>query len=194
MGTPKSQYKMVLVGNASVGKSSLAIQYVKGIFDEHQEPSIGASFMTQAASCGDVKVLFEIWDTAGQERYRSLAPMYYRGSAVAVVVFDITSEESFQAVKSWVVELREGTDALIAIAGNKADLDDKRAVSFSTAKSYADSENLLFMEVSAKTAHNVEKFFQEIAQKLPKNEDRNKVDPSFKVDNAGDANEEDCAC
>merc|ERR1719436_249450 len=92
--------------------------------------------MTQTVSLGDVVVKFEIWDTAGQERYKSLAPMYYRGAAAAVIVYDITSKESFEAAKSWVSEL-QNTYTLIALAGNKADLDD-RQVKVETAQAYAE--------------------------------------------------------
>merc|ERR1719480_270677 len=89
--------------------------------------------MTQTVSLGDSVVKFEIWDTAGQERYKSLAPMYYRGAAAAVIVYDITSKESFEAAKSWVVEL-QNTETLIALAGNKADLDGQRQVATSDAQ------------------------------------------------------------
>merc|ERR1711881_87980 len=86
-----------------------------------------AAFLTQTVQLDDSTVKFEIWDTAGQERYKSLAPMYYRGAAAAVIVYDITSKESFDAAKSWVVEL-QSTDTLIALAGNKSDLDSDRQV------------------------------------------------------------------
>merc|ERR1719243_278871 len=88
--------------------------------------------MTQTVNLSDAVVKFEIWDTAGQERYKSLAPMYYRGAAAAVVVYDITSKESFDAAKSWVAEL-QGTDTKVALAGNKADLDQTRVVERETA-------------------------------------------------------------
>merc|ERR1719326_910928 len=89
--------------------------------------------MTQTVSLNDTVVKFEIWDTAGQERYKSPAPMYYRGAAAAVIVYDITSKESFDAAKSWVVEL-QSTDTLIALAGNKTDLEANRQVEKETAR------------------------------------------------------------
>lgn len=86
--------------------------------------------MTQTVSLDDSTVKFEIWDTAGQERYRSLAPMYYRGAAAAIVVFDITKKDSFNGAKSWVKELQRRGDpnVVIALAGNKADMESKRKV------------------------------------------------------------------
>merc|ERR1719229_1241795 len=160
-------FKLVLLGDAAVGKSCLVVRFVRDEFFDFQEPTIGAAFLTQTVSLDDVTVKFEIWDTAGQERYRSLAPMYYRGAAAAVVVYDITSEESFDAAKSWVVEL-SNTDTLIALAGNKADLDGSRVIDRAMAKAYADQMNILYMETSAKTGQNVNELFHEVAVRLPK--------------------------
>jgi small GTP-binding protein len=89
-----------------------------------------AAFLTQTVTLEDSTVKFEIWDTAGQERYRSLAPMYYRGAAAAIVVFDITKKDSFNGAKSWVKELQRRGDpnVVIALAGNKADMESKRKV------------------------------------------------------------------
>ena len=113
--------------------------------------------------------------SAGQERYKSLAPMYYRGAAAAIVVYDITSADSFQRAKNWVKELqRQGTtNIVIALAGNKVDLEDKRQVESAEAKSYAEDNGLLFMETSAKAATNVNELFVAIARKLPSKETDN---------------------
>lgn len=163
-------YKLVLLGESAVGKSSLVLRFVRGQFFEYQESTIGAAFLTQTVPLGEYTVKFEIWDTAGQERYHSLAPMYYRGAAAAIVVYDITSQESFVRARQWVKELqRQGSsNIIIALAGNKADLEDKRKVEASEAQSYANSNNILWMETSAKTALNVQELFVAIAHKLPK--------------------------
>ncbi|KAL9646606.1 hypothetical protein ABK040_012198 [Willaertia magna] len=162
-------FKLVLLGESAVGKSSLVLRFVRGQFFEYQESTIGAAFLTQTVPLGDSVVKFEIWDTAGQERYKSLAPMYYRGAAAAIVVYDITNADSFQRAKQWVKELqRQGnTNIVIALAGNKLDLEDKRQVEISEAKSYAEDNGILFMETSAKTATNVNEIFVAIARKLP---------------------------
>eukprot|EP01066_Platyproteum_vivax_P004736 Platyproteum_vivax@DN16093_c0_g1_i1.p1 len=176
-------YKLVLLGDASVGKSCLVVRFAKEEFYEYQEPTIGAAFMTQSVTLDDTVVKFEIWDTAGQERYRSLAPMYYRGAAATVIVYDITNKESFEAAKSWVTELKsvQGPDVLLALAGNKNDLDSQRAVDAEVAQSYANDAGVLFMETSAKTGQNVRDLFLEIARRLPKLNKETDPPPGFRV-------------
>mmetsp|Transcript_26155 Transcript_26155/g.43580 ORF Transcript_26155/g.43580 Transcript_26155/m.43580 type:complete len:196 (+) Transcript_26155:142-729(+) len=163
-------FKLVLLGDSAVGKSCLVVRFVRDEFFEFQEPTIGAAFLTQTVSLDDATVKFEIWDTAGQERYRSLAPMYYRGAAAAIVVYDISKKDSFNGAKSWVKELQRRGDpnVVIALAGNKADMESKRKVQTEEAQQYAEENEIIFMETSAKTALNVRNLFVEIAKKLPK--------------------------
>ncbi|KAK6622846.1 Ras- protein Rab-5C [Polyplax serrata] len=166
------QFKLVLLGESAVGKSSLVLRFVKGQFHEFQESTIGAAFMTQTICDDDLTVKFEIWDTAGQERYHSLAPMYYRGAQAAIVVYDIQNVDTFGKAKLWVKELQRqaAPNIVIALAGNKADLSDKRMVETEEAQAYAQDQGLLFMETSAKTAMNVNEIFLAIAKKLPKDD------------------------
>mmetsp|Transcript_15262 Transcript_15262/g.23110 ORF Transcript_15262/g.23110 Transcript_15262/m.23110 type:complete len:199 (-) Transcript_15262:113-709(-) len=163
-------FKLVLLGDAAVGKSSCVERFVKNEFFEFQQPTIGAAFLTQTIPLEDYIVKFEIWDTAGQERYRSLAPMYYRGAAAALVVYDITDPDSFDGAKTWIQELqRQGAaDIVIGLAGNKLDLSTQRKIESKEAKSFADENGCIFFETSAKTGVNVQEIFVAIAQKLPK--------------------------
>ncbi|KAK8821654.1 Rab5a [Blastocystis sp. ATCC 50177/Nand II] len=163
-------FKLVLLGDTAVGKSCLVVRFVRDEFFPFQEPTIGAAFLTQTVNVDNVTIKFEIWDTAGQERYRSLAPMYYRGAAAAVVVYDITSRESFNGAKSWVKELQRRGDpnVVIALAGNKCDLEENRQIPREEAEEYAAENNLLFMETSAKMALNVREIFEAIGHRLPK--------------------------
>ncbi|KAF3637517.1 Ras-related protein RHN1 [Capsicum annuum] len=128
------------------------------------ESKIGAAFFSSTVSVNNSTVKFEIWDTAGQERYHSLAPMYYRGAAAAIIVYDITSPDSFARAKKWVQELQKqgNPNMVMALAGNKADLEDKRKVTAEEARLYAQENGLFFTETSAKTAVNVNVIFYEI--------------------------------
>jgi len=118
------QVKLVLLGEAAVGKSSVVLRFVQNDFQENKEPTIGAAFLTQKCRLEDKVIKFEIWDTAGQERFHSLAPMYYRNAAAAVVVYDVTNAPSLDKAKSWVKELQRQSNPNIVIAfvGNKVDL------------------------------------------------------------------------
>ncbi|KIR52780.1 rab family protein [Cryptococcus gattii Ru294] len=118
------QVKLVLLGEAAVGKSSLVLRFTSGDFDENTSPTIGAAFLTQKCRLENRIVKFEIWDTAGQERFHSLAPMYYRNAQAAVVVYDITKAASLEKAKAWVKELQRQANAniVIALVGNKLDL------------------------------------------------------------------------
>mmetsp|Transcript_13722 Transcript_13722/g.27365 ORF Transcript_13722/g.27365 Transcript_13722/m.27365 type:complete len:195 (-) Transcript_13722:21-605(-) len=170
MSQRTSHHKLVLLGDTAVGKSCLVVRFVRDEFFEFQEPTIGAAFLTQTVTLDDITVKFEIWDTAGQERYRSLAPMYYRGAAAAIVVYDVTNMLSFTGAKSWVKELQRRGDpnVVIALAGNKCDLELRRKVDYEEAHQYAEENGILHMETSAKNAQNVKQLFVAIAQRLPK--------------------------
>ncbi|KAF2712952.1 ras-domain-containing protein [Pleomassaria siparia CBS 279.74] len=193
---PSSSVKLVLLGEAAVGKSSLVMRFVNNDFQENKEPTIGAAFLTQKCNLPTRTIKFEIWDTAGQERFASLAPMYYRNAQAALVVYDITKPSSLTKAQHWVAELhRQASPGIvIALVGNKYDLAasneesaedadaapaaegenegeedgaDARRVPSKTAKTYADEESLLFFETSAKTGQNVAEVFTAIANAIP---------------------------
>ncbi|KAK2984864.1 hypothetical protein RJ640_008629, partial [Escallonia rubra] len=158
------QAKLVLLGDMGTGKTSLVLRFVKGQFFEHQEPTIGAAFFTQILSLSEATVKFDIWDTAGQERYHSLAPMYYRGAAAALVVYDIASMDTFVRAKKWVQELkRQGNPNLVmALVANKCDLEPSREVETEEGMQYSQDNDMFFIEASAKAALNVNELFYEI--------------------------------
>uniref|UniRef100_A0A7S4LCC4 Uncharacterized protein n=1 Tax=Eutreptiella gymnastica TaxID=73025 RepID=A0A7S4LCC4_9EUGL len=162
------KFKLVLLGEAGVGKSSIILRLIKDEYVEFQHSTVGASFFRHSVPLEDMTINFDIWDTAGQERYKSLASMYYRGAAAALVVYDITSQDSFERAKYWVKELlmNSNDNIVIALTGNKCDLVDQRRVSVEATQAYANEMGILYLETSAKTSVNINQIFQEIARKL----------------------------
>ncbi|XP_064395354.1 ras-related protein Rab-22A-like [Halichondria panicea] len=163
------EVKLCLLGESGVGKTCIVNRFVSDLFSEHESLTVGAAFTTKTVRVDDNSILFQIWDTAGQEKYRGLAPMYYRGSSAAIVVYDITSERSFNEMQTWITELRQlgPQNLVLAIAGNKLDLESSRQVSTATGETFAKNANAIFMETSAKDGHNVQELFKEIAESLP---------------------------
>lgn len=167
--TRAREVKVVLLGDTGVGKSSLVLRFITNEFKPFQESTIGASFMSKLFMIENNPIKFQIWDTAGQEKYKALAPMYYKGAAAAIVVYDITSMDSYRTLQTWINELQEQgpENIVIAIAGNKSDLESEREVDAETARSYAASIGASFLETSAKTKANVDEIFVDISKNLP---------------------------
>jgi len=191
---PTRQAKIVFIGDAGVGKSSLVLRFVQNNWTPHLTSTIGAAFTTKTVRYDSDVVRWELWDTAGQEQYNSLVPMYYRGAVGAVLVYDITSQTSFSRLQKWVVELRNCGPAnlVIVVCGNKADLHEHRQVDTKVADDYVkhirdtpsgsastsgSSSGLpapaaIFLETSAKNALNVEQIFFQLWKALPKPDDK----------------------
>lgn len=178
---PMREVKLCLLGEAGVGKSSLVLRFVSDTFNPNNTSTIGASFMSKSFVRGEETIKFQIWDTAGQEKYKALAPMYYRGSHAAIVVYDLTLESTFESLKRWVRELQQHgpPNIIIAIAANKCDLIDGREVEKTTGEEYAQSINAVFSEVSALTAHNVNELFEQISQRLPLEQPTSYLNPQL---------------
>jgi small GTP-binding protein len=160
--------KVVLLGDSGVGKSSLVLRFVTDTFKPYSDSTIGASYMTKLINFENKAYKYMIWDTAGQEKYHSLAPMYYRNTQIAIIVYDITQKHTFLTVKKWIKELQQKgpPDVLIAIVGNKQDLEDRRKVSYNQVKAYADEINAFFIETSAKKNININELFINIGKTL----------------------------
>ncbi|XP_069688175.1 uncharacterized protein RabX1 isoform X1 [Periplaneta americana] len=143
--------KIVVLGAQGVGKTSMVVRYIGKMFSHHISPTIGASFFTCKLNVEDTRVKLQVWDTAGQERFRSMAPMYYRNANAALLVFDITQYDTFQAVKGWVKELQRNVlEAMVlSVVGNKTDLESQRQVTRDEALQYTSSIGGSYFESSA---------------------------------------------
>ncbi|KAK1775735.1 GTP-binding protein ryh1 [Copromyces sp. CBS 386.78] len=169
---PLKKFKLVFLGEQSVGKTSLITRFMYDSFDNMYQATIGIDFLSKACHTmylEDRTVRLQLWDTAGQERFRSLIPSYIRDSSVAVVVYDISNAKSFQNTRKWIDDVRaeRGNDVIIVLVGNKTDLNDKREVTTAQGEEEARRNNLMFVETSAKLGHNVKTLFKRIAQALP---------------------------
>ncbi|MCO5567901.1 hypothetical protein L7F22_021597 [Adiantum nelumboides] len=167
--------KVVLLGDSGVGKSSILQRLLAGDAADWRalppRATLVTAFMKQTITVAEEagRVTLEIWDTAGQERFCAMAPLYYRGSAAAIIVYDITSPSSFERARFWVGELMRyaAPDLLLALVGNKADLSLQRRVSPATAHNLATLHNIpLVLETSAVTAANIYHLFHEICRRL----------------------------
>ena len=167
---PNSEsFKIVLIGESGVGKTSIISQFVNQIFQEDVESSSSGTYNSKTLIYDNNKVLkLEIWDTAGQEKYRSLASMFYKEASAAILVYDITVKESFEQIQQyWVEQIKENgpTDIILALCGNKSDLIDEEKVDEETARNYAKEINAIFYPTSAKNDSGITDLFLQIAKK-----------------------------
>lgn len=157
-------FKVVLIGDSGVGKSNLLSRFTRNEFCLESKSTIGVEFATRSVQIDGKTIKAQIWDTAGQERYRAITSAYYRGAVGALLVYDITSFESFNNARKWLTELRDHSDSniVVLLAGNKNDLSHLRAVSVEQAHEFANSEDLTTIETSALNSSNVEQAFTDL--------------------------------
>jgi len=162
------QFKVVLLGEGRVGKTSLVLRYTQNQFDETQPSTVQASYQTKRLNLDGQSVTIAVWDTAGQERFHALGPIYYRDANGAVLVYDITDNDSFQRVQNWVKELRKmlGYDIALAIVGNKVDLERNRVVPVEKAEQYAESVGAKHFHTSAKLNKGVNEMFLDLTKRM----------------------------
>ncbi|KPI83417.1 small GTP binding protein rab6-like protein [Leptomonas seymouri] len=166
-----AKHKLVLLGDQSVGKTSIIARFMYDTFDQQYQPTIGIDFFSKTIHLEDDRdVRLHLWDTAGQERFHSLIPSYIRNSAATVVVYDITSRSSFFNAFKWIDEVRSesGAGVVIMLVGNKMDMaSERREVSTEEALKKARECDVLFAEVSAKHGVNIKQMFRQVAASLP---------------------------
>ena len=177
-------YKIVLLGDSGVGKSSIASRFVDNTFSRMQDSTIGAAFFSKMFDVDGEACKLDIWDTAGQERYHSLTPMYYRGAKIGLVVFDITKPSSYEKMKQWCEEVTQASkNIMITVVGNKLDLDEKRLISKDDATDFCVMNDYEYIETSAKTGLNVDKIFENSIKRVPPEDDELSEVSTFNIKN-----------
>ncbi|KAM8794312.1 ras-related protein Rab-25 [Eudromia elegans] len=162
-------FKVVLVGESGVGKTNLLARFTRNEFHHESRTTIGVEFSTRTVLLGAAAaVKAQIWDTAGLERYRAITSAYYRGAVGALVVFDITKHQTYDAVERWLQELHEHAEpaVVVMLVGNKTDLAQAREVPAEEASLFAERRGLLFTETSALDATNVELAFEGVLKEI----------------------------
>ncbi|XP_078322838.1 uncharacterized protein LOC111124284 [Crassostrea virginica] len=175
--------KVVVIGDMCVGKTAIAHRFTKNDFEDKMSHTVGASYYIRSMEIEGRTILFQIWDTAGQERFRSLVPMYLRDADIALLVYDITSRETFQSLELWRTELLASAPSHVttAVVGNKSDLSSKRLIEATVARAYASKHRMLYTETSAKLGTNVEELFYDLGLRMANPELGGCLENSFKV-------------
>ncbi|OMJ65459.1 hypothetical protein SteCoe_38174 [Stentor coeruleus] len=165
--------KVVLIGDAAVGKSSLLLKYIDGTFDDTYVCTIGVDFKIKSLILDTKRIKLQVWDTAGQERFKPITKCYFRGSHGCVVLFDITNKQSYNNVRLWIKDYQENNTVdsaeNIVIIGNKADKEDDRQVTVEEGLFLAESVNASYLETSAKSGEGVGEAFESIAKVVLRN-------------------------
>ncbi|XP_015516029.2 ras-related protein Rab-3 isoform X1 [Neodiprion pinetum] len=157
-------FKLLIIGNSSVGKTSFLFRYADDSFTSAFVSTVGIDFKVKTVFRHDKRVKLQIWDTAGQERYRTITTAYYRGAMGFILMYDITNAESFNSVQDWVTQIKTYSwdNAQVILVGNKCDMEDERVISFERGKQLADQLGVQFFETSAKENVNVKAVFERL--------------------------------
>jgi len=172
-------FKFIIIGDAATGKSCLLHRFIDDKFKKESTHTIGVEFGSKIVEVGGQNVKLQIWDTAGQERFRSVTRSYYRGAAGTILVYDVTSRESYNHVSSWLNDARAlaNPDIAIVLVGNKIDLASEREVTFLEASRFAQENELMFLETSALTGEGVSEVFLKCARTILTKIESGALDP-----------------
>ena len=154
--------KYIIVGDSSVGKSNILLRFSRNVFDPGHQATLGIEFANKHILYNNIDYLVQVWDTAGQENFRSVTRAYYKASAVAMVVYDITNEESFQNIQSWIKDCKDLAPKTVqmVLIGNKSDLEESRVITKERGEELARENRMMFFETSALNGNGVEEAFQ----------------------------------
>ena len=159
-------FKVLLLGNSDVGKSSLILRYVDQVWNEVFVPTIGVDFKVKTLTIDNKQIKMQIWDTAGQERFRNVISSYFKGSHCILLVYDITNRDSFKNLENWLIEIEKNAseNVLKILIGNKNDLVDEREINADEGQAFANRNGMQFIETSAKMNTNVNEAFEALAR------------------------------
>ena len=176
-------FKILLVGNSNVGKSSLFLRFVDEIWKENFVPTIGVDFKIKSIKINNKIIKLQIWDTAGQERFKSILSSYYKGANGILLLYDITNVNSFKSLSNWLIDIEKNSSKNVKkiLIGNKCDLNELRKIPINKGKEFADTYNMKFIETSAKNNVNINECFNILGKELINNLDSksNKKDKIF---------------
>ena len=165
-------YKILLLGDSSVGKTCFLMRYTDNTFQEIHMSTIGLDYKLKNVQLDDGKMVkIQIWDTAGQDRFRSITKNYYKGAHGIILIYDITNKKSFENVRTWINQIKEEVSEKVSIilVGNKIDDEEHRAVQTEEGKNLAKELGLMFFECSAKSGVNIDSTFNELVKKTVEN-------------------------
>jgi small GTP-binding protein len=200
MTQPAYVFKFIIVGNSAVGKSCLLLRFDEDRFQTIHDVTVGVTFSIKMVQVDGQDVKIQIWDTAGQEIFRSITRSYYRDSACALIVYDITDDSSFAKVEDWIRDVRNlaPPDCALVLIGNKVDLESQRKIATDQGRDMADRHGLLFFETSAATGANVAEAFNDCVMTVYTNAKSTGVQMSEKAVAVGSTrnsgNDRGCPC
>ena len=191
----QQSHKVVFLGNSSVGKTSIINQMIYHNSSDNQQPTIGVDFFSMNITVGTDTIRIQIWDTAGQEQFHSLIPSYLRDSTIAIIVYDISNQESFQNLEHWIKVVQDVSNPALIMVGNKTDLEEIRTVSTEDGEKMAQSQNAKFIETSARTPSNIDKLIEIIGQIPISNKNVNTLEKNeVKINEPENSSGSGCFC
>ena len=164
-------FKILTLGESSVGKTCILRRYVEGQFFKNQLSTIGIDFKSKTLQIGNHEIRLKIWDTAGEERFRNITSQYYKGAEGIILVFDLTKKESFEKINDWMKQIKVNTQSdeiAIVLLGNKKDIVNERVVSFEEGNERAGEYGIKYFETSALDGTGIEEAFQNLSEEIMK--------------------------